>query len=91
MKNLFEIGQAVIFTSGGNAPITTQVLGFKYSENSKMYLYRLEARPGVFFSESCLSQVPPKAKLKNEDIYSMERIDRMLEEEHQMLMDRHYR
>jgi hypothetical protein len=89
MKNLFEIGQSVIFSSGGNAPITTQVLGFKYSETSKIYLYRLEARPGVFFSESCLSQVP--AKLKNEDIYSMDRIDRMLEEEHQMLMDRHYR
>jgi hypothetical protein len=88
MKNLFQVGQTVIFKSPINAAITTKVIDLKYSELSKTYLYKLEARPGVFFSESCLSQVP--STLKNEDRYSLEKIDRIIDEENQMFYDRGY-
>ena len=59
MKNLFQVGQTVIFKSPINAAITTKVIDLKYSELSKTYLYKLECRKGVFFSEACLSKVVP--------------------------------
>ena len=89
MKNLFEINETVSFFCGLNAPVITKVLDLKWGEASKMWLYKLEHKPGVFFSEKSLSKVEhPKAKLKNEDVYSMQKIERMRDDEDQMLYDR---
>jgi hypothetical protein len=82
MKNLFEINETVSFFCGLNAPVITKVLDLKWGEASKMWLYKLEHKPGVFFSEKSLSKVEqPKAKLKNEDVYSMQKIERIIEDE----------
>jgi len=88
MTNLFQVGQTVIFKSPINAAITTKVIDLKYSELSKTYLYQLECRKGVFFSEACLLKAP--STLKNEDRYSLEKIDRIIDEENQMFYDRGY-
>ena len=89
MKNLFEINETVSFYCGLNAPVITKVLDLKWGEASKMWLYKLEHKPGVFFSEKSLSKIEqPKAKLKNEDVYSMQKIERIVEDENQMLYDR---
>lgn len=82
MKNLFEINETVSFFCGLNAPVITKVLDLKWSDTSKMWLYKLENKPGVFFSEKSLSKVEqPKAQLKNEDRYSMQNIERMRDDE----------
>jgi hypothetical protein len=88
MTNLFKVGQTVIFKSPINAAITTKVIDLKYSELSKTYLYTLECRKGVFCSVSCILKVP--STLKNEDRYSLEKIDRIIDEENQMFYDRGY-
>ena len=90
MKNQFQIGETVSFYCGLNAPEITKVLTFKWGEASKMWLYQLENRKGVFFSEKSLSKIEqPKAKLKNEDIYSMQKIDRIIEDEENQYFNRH--
>ncbi len=89
MKNAkFKIGQEVIFNSGINAPELTKVISFKYSELSKIWLYKLERSPGVFFSEKTLSEVS-KPKPKNEDVYSMQKIERIIEDEENQFFNRH--
>ena len=89
MKNLFEINETVSFFCGLNAPVITKILDLKWGEASKMWLYQLECRKGVFFSEKSLSKVEqPKAKLKNEDVYSMQKIERIRDDEDQMLYNR---
>ena len=88
MKNLFEINETVSFFCGLNAPVITKVLDLKWGEASKMWLYKLEHKPGVFFSEKSLSKVEqPKAKLKNEDVYSMQKIERIIEDENNYYFD----
>lgn len=88
MKNLFEIGETVSFYCGLNAPEITKVLTLKWGEASKMWLYQLECRKGVFFSEKSLSKVEqPLAKLKNEDVYSMQKIERITEDEDNYYFD----
>jgi len=91
MKNSkFKIGQEVIFNSGINAPELTKVISFKWGEASKMWLYQLESRKGVFFSEKSLSKIEqPKAILKNEDVYSMQKIERIIEDEENQFFNRH--
>jgi hypothetical protein len=82
MKNKFKIGETVSFYSGLNAPELTKILGFKWGEASKCWLYKLERSPGVFFDEKSLSKIKqPKTQLKNEDVYSLQRIERMQDEE----------
>lgn len=89
MANLFEIGQTVIFTAPLDGElITTKILSFKYSELEKAYLYRIECRPNTFWPEHILKNAAPR--LKNEDIYSLEKIDRILDEENQISIDRGY-
>lgn len=86
MKNLFEIGETVYFYCGLNAPEITKVLSLKFGEASKMWLYQLESRKGVFFSEKSLSKVE-QPKLKNEDVYSMQKIERMTQDEDNYYFD----
>jgi len=89
MTNRFEIGQTVIFTAPLDGElITTKILSFKYSDFSKTYLYRIECRPNTYWPENLLQGIEPR--LKNEDRYSLEKIDRILDEESQMSIDREY-
>jgi hypothetical protein len=89
MKNLFEIGQPVIFTAPLDGElITTKILSFFYSELEKTYLYRIECRHNTFWPEYTLQNI--ETRLKNEDRYSLEKIDRILDEETQMSIDREY-